>query len=378
MGEKYYLYTTISSNVTQAQINAIGGFQQWVETTLAYRLTLMQAHNLFFNAEPEIERAANKLDDSSSLLVIDTISGYQRKHFNNIRKRNRLYLIPEMAENNDVFIITSDINQFGDTAAEIQEFYKICREKHIGITIFDSTKKYNISKYSTCQVGFAWLDEQQISDVYKAIDNLTDDDIQTLQGKNNKDFPPSFIDAYFAFEAYIINDIASEISGLSINTFHSKATQLETSNSNILIEYQFANESRSSIYTYAKLQKKWYSYHHINDIRTRPKRCGVIPKNFDKLVQFMQTQAYTNEDELEWNMIEYCKEINVPIYSLIDYYRYVSKQQLTSRKELFALYKEYYNQELIDDYAAYKAHIDSLNISTKEKKQLYTEYKLNI
>jgi len=365
---------TIASNVTGKEIDNLGGTQKWIQSTLAYKTLEAHSNNIFFYPELEKSLKPNRLDPDATAIV-DVISGYQRKNFKPNKKRPRLALIMQEALYNGINIITTDISQLGDTVEEIQAFYSECKANNVSITIYDSTKKNNINQYSTAYVGGGILEEDLLSEVYKRIDNLKPEQISNLQGKNSKEIPSTFFDAYFLYEAYMIpEDVAFMLSGLSVNTFHSKAVQLETAYRNIFVEYQFPDEE-PQLYIFPDLQKKWYKYYNI-EIAKLPKRYGNIPERFSELQDIVYQMEISDPIEKEYRLIDACKELDMPVITLIDYYRYVGKSTMTSRKELFALYKEHYNTALIDAFMTYKANVDILPISPSDKKEQYTYFHL--
>ncbi len=218
---------------------------------------------------------------------------------------------------NTVLIINS-LSAFGNVA-NIKKYYKIFREKKIGVLFPDYTRESSLSEYSTFNFGFEPRTKSEYDRVFDLVDRLEDGDLPDSRGRIGKDYSMAFRVAFWLYELFKIPEkIAVAMSGYSKNGFHMKADNYEQTKN-----YKEELEIFDKEYNISTLIK-----------RNRP-----VPENFDKLIHW-----YEKTGSLEMACI-HCK---VPMIFPVDYKRLLLKAE-GGRKEL-ARCTKLYDTDLINRF----------------------------
>lgn len=218
---------------------------------------------------------------------------------------------------NTVLIINS-LKSFGNVE-NIKKYYKIFREKKIGVLFPDYTRENSLSEYSTFDFGFQPRSKSDYDRAFDLVGNLEDGDIPDNRGRIGKDYTMAFRVAYWLYELFKIPEkMAVDMSGYSKNGFHQKADNYEQT------------------YTYKKELEVFEQNFNISNLikRNRP-----VPLDFDKLIHW-----YEKKGNLELACI-HCK---IPMLFPIDYKRMLLKAE-GGRKEVARCIKLYDN-ELLNKY----------------------------
>lgn len=218
---------------------------------------------------------------------------------------------------NTVLIINS-LSAFGNVAS-IKKYYKIFREKKIGVLFPDYTRESSLSEYSTFNFGFEPRTKSEYDRVFDLVDRLEDGDLPDSRGRIGKDYSMAFRVAFWLYELFKIPEkTAVAMSGYSKNGFHMKADNYEQTQN-----YKEELEIFDKEYNISTLIK-----------RNRP-----VPENFDKLIHW-----YEKKGSLEMACI-HCK---VPMIFPVDYKRLLLKAE-GGRKEL-ARCTKLYDTDLINRF----------------------------
>lgn len=210
---------------------------------------------------------------------------------------------------NTVLIINS-LSAFGNVAS-IKKYYKIFRDKKIGVLFPDYTRESSLSEYSTFNFSFEPRINSEYDRAFDLVDRLEDGDLPDSRGRIGKDYSMSFRVALWLYELFKIPEkTAVSMSGFSKNGFHMKADNYEQT-----VYYKRELELFDKKYNISTLLK-----------RNRP-----VPDNFDKLIHW-----YEKKGSLEMACI-HCK---VPMVFPIDYKRFLLKAE-GGRKELARCMKLY-------------------------------------
>lgn len=218
---------------------------------------------------------------------------------------------------NTVLIINS-LSAFGNVAS-IKKYYKIFREKNIGVLFPDYTRESSLSEFSTFDFGFKPRTKSEYDRAFDLVARLEDGDLPDSRGRIGKDFSMAFRVAFWLYELFKIPEkTAVSMSGFSKNGFHMKADNYEQT-----VNYKKELELFDQKYNISTLVK-----------RNRP-----VPENFDKLIHW-----YEKKGSLEMACI-HCK---VPMIFPVDYKRLVLKAE-GGRKEL-ARCTKLYDTDLINRF----------------------------
>ncbi len=216
-----------------------------------------------------------------------------------------------------VITITS-INAFGNCDS-IKKYYRIFREKKIGVLFPDYTRESGLSEYSTCNFVFEPRPQSEYDRAFELIEHLEEGNIPDKRGRIGKDYTPAFRVAFWLYELFKIPEkIAVAMSGYSKNGFHLKASNYEQT-----VYYKWELETFEEIFSISKVIK-----------RNRP-----VPKNFDKLIH-----TYEKNGDLELA----CILNKIPMIFPIDYARLLLKYE-GGRKQLTHCLK-LYDYELMDRF----------------------------
>lgn len=232
---------------------------------------------------------------------------------------------------NTVLVILS-LSAFGNLAS-IKKYYKIFREKNIGVLFPDYTRENDLSEYSTVDFGGNPL--EKYSRAFDLIERLEDGDLPDSRGRIGEKYSNSFRAAFWLYELFKIpENIAVSMSGYSKNGFHMKADNYEQT-----VHYKMELELFDQKYHISTLVK-----------RNRP-----VPKNFDKLIHWYEKKG---------NLETACIHCKVPMIFPVDYKRLILKAE-GGRKEL-ARCTKLYDIDLINKF-------DEWIASGNAPKEFYTQ-----
>lgn len=218
---------------------------------------------------------------------------------------------------NTVITITS-ISSFG-SCDSIKKYYRIFREKKIGVLFPDYTRESGLSEYSTCDFSFGPRPQPGYDMAFELIEKLEKEDIPDKRGRIGSNYTPAFRVAFWLYELYKISEkVAVAMSGYSKNGFHLKATNYEQTTN-----YRWELETFEKNFSVSKLVK-----------RNRP-----VPENFAELIC-----TYEETGSLELACI-LCK---IPMIFPIDYTRLLLKYE--GGKKLLAHCLKLYDNELMDRF----------------------------
>lgn len=218
---------------------------------------------------------------------------------------------------NTVLIINS-LNAFGNVAS-IKKYYKIFRDKKIGVLFPDYTRESGLSEYSTFSFGFEPREQSEYNRAFDLVERLEDGDLPDSRGRIGKDYTDSFRVAFWLYELFKIPEkTAVAMSGFSKNGFHMKADNYEQTQN------------------YKEELERFEKEFHIS---TLIKRNRPVPENFDKLIHW-----YEKKGSLEMACI-HCK---VPMIFPVDYKRLILKAD-GGRKEV-ARCTKLYDTDLINSF----------------------------
>ena len=164
-------------------------------------------------------------------------------------------------------LIINSLSAFGNVAS-IKKYYKIFREKKIGVLFPDYTRESSLSEYSTFNFGFEPRTKSEYDRVFDLVDRLEDGDLPDSRGRIGKDYSMAFRVAFWLYELFKIPEkTAVAMSGYSKNGFHMKADNYEQTQN-----YKEELEIFDKEYNISTLIK-----------RNRP-----VPENFDKLIHWYE------------------------------------------------------------------------------------------
>ena len=221
-----------------------------------------------------------------------------------------------------IITITS-ISSFGNCNS-IKKYYRIFREKKIGVLFPDYTRESALSEYSTCNFVFKPRPQPEYDRAFELIESLEEGNIPDKRGRIGKDYTPAFRVAFWLYELFKISEkIAVAMSGYSKNGFHLKASNYEQT-----VYYKWELETFEENFSISKLIK-----------RNRP-----VPENFDKLIH-----TYEKNGDLELT----CILNKIPMIFPIDYTRLFLKYE-GGRKQLTRCLK-LYDFELMDRFEEWES-----------------------
>lgn len=218
---------------------------------------------------------------------------------------------------NTVLIINS-LSAFGNVAS-IKKYYKLFRDKKIGVLFPDYTRESSLSEYSTFNINFEPRTKSEYDRAFNLVDRLEDGDLPDSRGRIGKDYSMAFRVAFWLYELFKIPEkTAVAMSGYSKNGFHMKADNYEQTQN---------------------YKKELEIFDKEYNISTLIKRNRPVPDNFDKLIHWFEKKG-----SLEMACI-HCK---IPMIFPVDYKRLVLKAE-GGRKEL-ARCTKLYDTDLINRF----------------------------
>jgi len=256
--------------------------------------------------ELEIEFKNNFLNPENIVVDIITARYRTRKNLGEIRDTFKKRAYPKVDDDFIIeespiaigIIVITDILALGTTTNEIIKNYKLLRKENIGILVLEN-KEDNKSRFSTVDYGGTFKSPSEINQIIEELKNIKK--IPTRQGRIRKDLilTPEFKEVYWLYENYFIkepvalnNCISGEIAKLA---FHQLCDMYEGST-------EYADDEKIEA--------------ERNNLTDKPKRHGVIPKQFSYLVDLKESGT---------SLEIACKQLELPIMTEISYSRYLLK-----------------------------------------------------
>lgn len=208
-----------------------------------------------------------------------------------------------------VIVITS-ISAFGSYNS-IKKYYRLFRQKKIGILFPDYTRERGLSEFSTCGFDLNPRCKKEYDQAFQLAENLGAGDVPDNRGRIGSRYTKAFRSAFWLYELFRISEkMAVAMSGFSKNGFHMKADNYEQT-----ADYRQELETFDKNFNISRLIK-----------RNRP-----VPKNFGNVIEI-----YEEKGDLELACIA-CK---IPMIFPVDYKRLCLKYE-GGRRELARCLKLY-------------------------------------
>lgn len=193
-----------------------------------------------------------------------------------------------------VIVITS-LNAFGGYS-NIKKYYRLFRQKKIGVLFPDHTRESGLSEYSTCGFDFGPRGKEEYNRAFRIVEDLAAGDVRDNRGRIGSQYTTAFRVAFWLYELFRISEkVAVAMSGFSRNGFHMKSDN-----------YEQTADYRQELEIFEE---------HFN-ISRLIKRNRTVPKDFGRLVE-----TYEETGNLELSCI-LCK---IPMIFPIDYSRLLLK-----------------------------------------------------
>lgn len=223
----------------------------------------------------------------------------------------------------DTVIVITSLSAFGSYAS-IKKYYRLFKQKRIGILFPDYTRESGLSEYSTCGFDLLPREKKEYNMAFRLVEDLGKGDVPDNRGRISSGYTEAFRVAFWLYELFWISEkVAVDMSGLSKNGFHMKADNYEQT-----VMYREELETFEEHFVISRLVK-----------RNRP-----VPKDFGRLIEI-----YEENGNLELACI-LCK---IPIIFPVDYKRLCLKYE-GGRREIARCLK-LYDKMLMDGFEEWMA-----------------------
>jgi hypothetical protein len=301
-----HIYAYSCLKASESKDIALKSFQN----SKAYKSSVEAFKNMFLPIQEE---------DPYNNMVFDEKASIQFDLMTSTRK-NMHYKLDRIIENSkpkDTMIVILSLTALGNLDS-IKRYYRIFREKKIGVLYIDYTREADISEYSTYDFALDERTDGYFERAFALVEQLTPNDIKSTRGRIGSDYTDDFRTAFWLYELFLIpENMAMNMVGMSKNGFHMKADN-----------YEQTREYKTELTAMERF-----------GISKTIKRNRPVPPNFDELIQYEQKCG---------NLEIACIDLKVPMIFPIDYQR-LKQKQAGGKKELANCLK-LYDQSLITDY----------------------------
>ncbi|MBR6643287.1 MAG: hypothetical protein IKL28_06475 [Lachnospiraceae bacterium] len=296
-----YLYTCTRTGRTKQDI--IENIQDKRFYTECMRIVDYAKNLFFYIPDEEIENITDMIENNmvfnpEQVLQFDVMtSSRENMHY-------KLDKIIEQSQKGDTVLFLSSLGALGNIAS-IKKYYKIFRDKRIGVLIVDYTREDGLSEYSTHGFDFMPRSLDKYNRAFDlVIERLESGDIRDNRGCIAGDFTRNFRVAFWLYELFKIPEsMAVQMNCSSKNGFHMQADRYEQTQN------------------YMEELKRMESEFQISNLikRNRP-----VPENMEEIIK-----QYRKKGSLELA----CILTKTPMIFPIDYVRLIRKQE-GGKKEL--------------------------------------------